>query len=611
MSTDPSAKYRWLNVKHHDLDFWGIAGKLPWPAEDSRKAEPGAGFPFVRLLEGIERLRAAGREWDERWAAVETFLRKGDELGDVLERSDFPAVLRILDELDVLRPGTAYCAFNRAFVLRAQGKTQEALAAATLAVERAPRLEYLWMRRGNLHEELGDEKSAIFCFRKALGLLPRHAQALDGLARLGAMKKLTLNYDDGTHVDHYYTPDEFRREVAANMETHAPDHPRLRSLLRQFGENRAGAEMLLVLDRILEGDPADALRLRVQRAEALRLLKRRKEAEAALAEVLAESPNEPEALYVRAWCHFDAGRNDEGWDGIREVLRHDPNHQKAIQVRFRLNPENMNVAMIDVVEKWAERKKSWRGYWLAAIHASMLEEREAELRCAEAAYRLAPQERDAVFFYASSLNNMDEGEHTAALIHPRLPAAAGDFELKYVFAGAMQKLGLQDEAIRVLRESLEEESEMTLEWRTNTHQYLDRLTGLRAEGEIELELHPNTDTLRRSIWVGDDQGPKVELIPGGVSVPVERNVKMQPAPGLTGSTGSTACYLHGERTELEPVSLGWFRVHEADFAAAEMPLLTVIANKHGRIEATARQKDRRLPVTWSLYRVPSVETEGK
>ena len=86
---------------------------------------------------------------------------------------------------------------------------------------------------------------------------------------------------------------------------------------------------------------------------------------------------------------------------------------------------------------------------------------------------------------------------------------------------------------------------------------------------------------------------------------------MTPAPGFTGSTGSIAVFMHGQNPELEPVSLGWFRAEEIEFGAAEPPMMTIGVSKRKKLEATARQGARRLPVTWSLYRVPSMETEGK
>ena len=85
---------------------------------------------------------------------------------------------------------------------------------------------------------------------------------------------------------------------------------------------------------------------------------------------------------------------------------------------------------------------------------------------------------------------------------------------------------------------------------------------------------------------------------------------MEPAPGYTGSTGSVAVYMHGYNAELDPVSLGWFRAHEIDFSA-EKPQMIISVSEQKKLEATARQGTRRLPITWSLYRVPSMETEGQ
>ena len=42
-------------------------------------------------------------------------------------------------------------------------------------------------------------------------------------------------------------------------------------------------------------------------------------------------------------------------------------------------------------------------------------------------------------------------------------------------------------------------------------------------------------------------------------------MRLTPAPGYTGSTGSVGFFLHAHHTELEPVSLGFFRAHEIDF----------------------------------------------
>lgn len=611
MNPEPAPKtgYRWLKAEHPDLGFWGIPSPMPWPAEEKGKIDTKDHFPFARLLVGIQRLRADGKQWKDEWGKVETFLQRGDALNALLEAGDIEAVVVMLTELEALRPGTAYCAFNTAFALSVLGDAGGALAAAIKATERAPKIENLWMRRGDMHEKQGQDKDAIFCFRKALALLPNHQQATEGLARLGALTKLTMQFPDGTHRDQYFTHAEFAGYVRENTAKSAPEDPMLRVMEKQFRESGNGEGALVTVDRILSGSPPDALLLKAHRADALRLLKRMDEAEAQIARILEEDPRHAQALYVRAWCEFDTGRNEEGWESINEALWSDPNHEKAVGVRFQVGAQNTRPELIAELCAWARVRGSWRGYWWASVHASTIGNEAAALQCAEAAYKLAPQERDVLFFYANCLNNMNEGEHTAALIHPRLPEVKGDFTLKYIFAGAMKKLGLPEEAIRVLREALAEQSDATVEWRGWGQHFLDELLGLIAQGDIDPELHPHTGTLRRSLWIGDDQGPQTEFLPSGMVIPMERPVKMEPPPGFAGSTGSVALYQHGTNAEMEPVSLGWFRAHEIDFSETERPMMIIRVTEKKKLEATVRQGTRRLPVTWSLYRVPSMETE--
>lgn len=608
--TTPTQKYRWLEAEHTDLEFWGIRSPLPLPAEKVEEINPKGDFPFATLLEGIRRLRADGTEWTEEWGAVKEFMERGEPLNSALETGDLKGALDQLDGMEALRPGTAYCSFNRAFILRTLGDAKGAMAALVEATHRAPGIEYVWMGRGNQHAERGEKKEAAFCFRKALALLPRHQQALEGLSKLGELAKFTLHHPDGSSRDQYFTPEEFDRFVEENAARVKPGHPQLRSLLKQFREKNDGRHALVVLDRMLEIPQPDASLLRVWRADALRLDKRIPEARASLETLLEENPADAEAHYTRAFCDFDEGLTDEGWEGIRLATELDPNHQKAVQVLFQIGPDNKNPQLIGEICEWAEEYNSWRGYWWASMHCAARRDNEDALRWAEAAYRLAPQEREALFAYANCLNNMNEGEYTAALIHPKLPEIKGDFILKYIFAGAMTKLGLPQEAIRVLRELLTEESELTLEWRGQAQHFLDELEGLRALAEVDPELHPHTEVLRRGIWIGSDMGPETDFIHAGMSIPVERPLQMAPAPGFTGSTGSIAVYLHGTSTELEPLSLGWFRAHEIDYSEQEPPMMTLHVTDKGKLEASAKQGSRRLPVTWSLYRVPSMETEG-
>ena len=605
--------YRWCRIDHPERAFWGVPEKLPWPAEAVGNPDPKVRYPAGDMREGVRRLHSeGGAEWNDQWAALETFLDRGDELSELIESGEIDSALRILDELESLRPGTGYCPFNRAFLLRVRGDMPAARSAAITASERAPKIEWVWMCRGELHEQLKEEKDAIFCFRKALALLPNHQRALEGLVRNGAMCRLETILPDGTRRVSYHTQEDFHRKIAADIAQHPPDSPTLRLAIPQFlaGSKTTQADLaLLAIDRILLGSPPDATAMRVVRADALRLLKRFEEAHEVLDQISKDDPAYASAIYVRAWCCFDEGLARQGWLHIEEALAADPNHEKAIMVKFGIGSQAKPGTIVRVTA-WAEEHKSWRGFYCAALQCSTDKDPVGCLRWAEAAYRLAPHERDALFIYANSLNNAQEGEYTAALIHPQLPKLKGDFLLKFIFAGAMNKLGLKDEAVRVLREALDESGDgMKDEYRAMIQESHDELSGLLARGDIEVEFFPRTEVLRRDLWIATDEGPQSCFVCSGQPAPQQRDVMLNPPPGYTGSTGSLSFALHSESSAFDPVSLGWFRVHELDYAGGPQPAFTLRVTKTGKIEGLARQGDRRLPVTWSLYRVPSMETE--
>jgi len=616
MKPDAKSKtYRWMRIKHPERHFWGVPERMPWPVECEVKTDRSVGYQAGDMREGLRRLREeGGAEWSEEWAVLEEFCDRGDALSALLEQGEMEQGIAMLDEMEKLRPGTAYCPFNKAFLLRSQNDLHGALANSILATERASGVEWIWMQRAQLHEELKQDAEAIECYRKALGILPRHQQALEGLAKLGAMHRLEMVYPDGTMRVAYYTQEDFRKKMAADIGKAQLDDPNLRSCVEQFLKSDLTHKAdiaLLALDKLLSGAPPDAVALRIKKANALRLLKRFDEAHEILDEVTecGEIPN-AEALYVEAWCYFDSKMTSVGWNSIDLALAADRNHEKAIMVKFGIGSKAKPGAVERLVD-WAEKEGSWRGFYCAAIQCSSSGDQAGCLKWSEKAYRLAPKERDALFLYANSLNNAEELEYTAALVHPRLPECKGDYWLKFIFAGAMGKLGLKDEAVRIYREALEEgRVMMTAEMKETCESEIARHTGMLATSDIELDFYPNTMTLRREIWIATDAGPSQMFIHAGKSAPQTGQIRMEPPPGFTGSTGSLGFMLHGEKSELDPVNLGWFRTHEIDYSENERPLFTLRVSRYGKLEGMAKQGNRSLPVTWSLYRVPSMEMEN-
>ena len=605
--------WRWLTLEHRDLFFFHVPTRFPWPVDEESRINVNSGFPFLKLLAAIPLMQAdLCEKADPVWQQILRFFEMSLETGNAIERGDLDAAERRLHEMDHVRPGSAYYAFNLAFIRKTRGDLAGARDLYQRAADAAPRLENMWMNLGEMHEELDENERAIAAYRRALALLPKHPDALESLARLGDIKKVTMHYsDDDSTETIYVSPDEFRKRMREHIGDVEFNDARLHSVATQLRHEREGELAILALEKLLPRRPQDTA-LRIELADACRLARDFARAHEMLDSIIAADPNNADARYHSALVYFDEGIITQfGWFALGSALEADPNHQLALTAQFRLGPKNTDPEAVRQLAQWSAENHSWRGSYLASVQAaSVLGDSATALRCAEQAYRLAPQERDAIFVYALRLSESDEEERTAALIKPVLVAQRGDYLLKYVFAGAVEKLGLPEEAARVLRLGLAEEFDMPDEWRENFQKYLDRLDGFRPIGEIELEHHGGEHkVLRRAIRTQNDESPGIVLIPAAVALPQERKISVrQTKPGPTASLGFVQT---GQETTLDPLNLGWFRVHEIDPDAisAEPVIFTLHAEGDATLCGSALQGPRKLPVTWSLYRAPSMEDD--
>jgi tetratricopeptide (TPR) repeat protein len=77
----------------------------------------------------------------------------------------------------------------------------EALQQFRLAVSDTPTSAEAWFWMGRCQEDLGERAGAGYCYTFALGCSPRHAQAREGLRRLGYLKPDQDDPEGGPH-DH-------------------------------------------------------------------------------------------------------------------------------------------------------------------------------------------------------------------------------------------------------------------------------------------------------------------------------------------------------------------------------------------------------------------------
>jgi tetratricopeptide (TPR) repeat protein len=126
-------------------------------------------------LQGIRyfgRVNSGGWLVPARLSTSQAYLGLGDPDMALQTLRDFAAAYP-KKAFDTLRP--------QAEILLGIGRSEEALATITVALEYKPWNVGLWMFLGGLHEQLGQPEQAIEAFRKAVELAPDNATALNAL----------------------------------------------------------------------------------------------------------------------------------------------------------------------------------------------------------------------------------------------------------------------------------------------------------------------------------------------------------------------------------------------------------------------------------------------
>jgi hypothetical protein len=177
--------------------------------------------------------------------------------------------------------------------------------------------------------------------------------------------------------------------------------------------------------------------------------------------------------------------------------------------------------------------------------------------------------------------------------------------LKFVFAGALHNLGLKNEAITLLEETLATDREISEYWMRAFHALLDMWKGFTAKSEEEV-LTFDGRILRGPIVAVLDGDERGEVIGGAMALPVERMMNFDTFSATIKCIGFQQGFANEQAS---PHPLGCFIVRDLDpeRLPKEPMKFLVRVNEDLRIEGTACQGERRLPVEWSLYPVPVFE----
>ncbi len=314
---------------------------------------------------------AAGQTPVELWRAWIGLARARQQLGH------YDAALEAAQAGEALRPDIAAFALQMGDILRAAGRSDEALAAyqraATVGTSTAP-----LNRMGDLYLRLEQPDKALAAFEAALALAQDDADALLGLARAYALRGGGVDQADFANAEarlkraaqlapgnvnvslalgdlytaygrHEEALAQYRAALAAT-----PDNPlaqeRLVGALRASGHLEDALQEQLKLVALTPGQRGALLNLAV----IYRLLGRLEEAEATYRQILEQSPDDPVTLIALGDMKLEQGLADQAASFYQQALSHAGDPLLAAQASDQLGKAWLRLGKIEQAQAIAD-----------------------------------------------------------------------------------------------------------------------------------------------------------------------------------------------------------------------------------------------------------------
>ena len=605
--SQPAGKaYRWIESQHWELTYHNLPRRVPWPVDAPPLDASSQELPITPLYTAIKACLEDESQTDKdpRFRAFLKAMDIGWEMDQAIQRRDFAGALARIAAAGQAGRLSPNLLFNKAFILRQTGDAEGAVTCYQEALEMAPDVEYVWMRLATTLEELGRREEAIQAYREALRCLPKHRDATEALVRLGVLVEVTKAKDPTWN--RIMEADEYRQLITAEVERHFDNA----AALRQTGGLALNDSICLdvalrALGRAVELDPSNVEGQR-NYGEALRVSGKLEDAILVLRTAEQIDPADPWVHYQLGKACFQQGDLASAWTHWNTALAIDPNHRPTLEIVF-LNRTDLSATDKECeITTWSAQTKSWCGYLLAAQSAWKRGDKPAALRYGSEAHKLAPDNEEVFLHYTGMLGEAGEPEWVAALTKPRLTSGTPTPRMVMNFARALNAMGLGAEAIHVLEDAVQNPA--LAEGHRPFQDQLDHWCGRVAVSEVPLELHPG-GTLQRPILQTRDNQAVALLVPPGVPLLFRKTIQVQYKKdhfSLQLQQGVT-------KEDLTALNLGAFSVREINTGSGASPhvSLYLVLRKEGFVQAAAKQDDRKLPVTWSLYPPPAVEEQPK
>ena len=608
VSLPPGKTFTWVELAHFATAYAGIPSPAPWPPSQSYTFADDAQFPYETLIEGIDLLVAEFGPADTGvWPKMKTIQSELPQIEQALQSGDLTQAEGILrHHLNLVADLPMQC-FNLAFILGQRGDHESARQLLQTAARGAPNCYWIWVQLGTVCETLQRKDEAIAAYQKALALVPTDLATKQGLHRLKVLCRMVYRRPDGQEEEAFVTRDKMLESIRYNIKL-GIEHRATDLLLKYARQFIAEPDPVMAEESVralLTLDPADET-ARVLWGDVLRVAGKFAEAETHLNALGKEFPKNATIPYTLAWVAFDRKQHSTGWLMLEETLDLDPNHGLALSCKFKLGSQQKDEAVEKRLVKWSAARGSGQGMLHASLIARQRGDARAALLHAEQAYKLTPTGRNILVHYAGLLKDCDNNELAAAVMQPVLRQGETDPFVKMQFAGALHRLGLKAEALKLVDEVLAGDlkglnSDLLASYRVTQALW----SGERVEADVALEFHSGR-VLRRPIYLIGVAGKLEHMLDNGLSIPSHKLINFN---FTTAKAVTSVGFQQGKPDDaLPPTPLGYFILREmnADTLLQTGVLFALIIDAHGKLQASAKQAERTLPIEWSMYPAPTL-----
>jgi tetratricopeptide (TPR) repeat protein len=581
----------WVENASWEPLFYGLPGKLPWPAEADPEGAKRQPLDLETLCEAIDRL---GVEAVDPWSSFRAATGLFSDLSDALEEGEIVKAYRVLEEIERLHPGTPFISFQKGSLARLEGNDEEAIANFEKTVEDLPTMSPAWSNLGTINASVGNRERAVECFQKALEVNANDQVALDGLVRLRVLVRLVQQGGDASKPEAvgYVDVPSFQKMVEGQLDALAEKPDELLGLAdRLLRDGLILPTALKALEKANEVRPGHGPTLAALTG-AYRLSGRNDLAKATVERYTEMSSEDPAGFMNLAQACNALGDREGEQNALEQVLRLDPNYHAAIGISFGLKAGEHDPEKENAVSEWATSAGSWMGHLIASSVARKRGDVAAALRHAERAYGLNADSEEVLLHYSAVLGESRELTKLTTVIRPAVESRKYSNRLDWNYAQTLHQLGLRDEAAGVLRRALSQEG-IDEEFKAMAGGTLELWMGVLAVCGVQVAVHAS----------GYVTAPVLITLPdgdGGVVVGAGKNV---PAEGrfpwkVTGDTLFVVLQQGESGGTQDPVGLGAFRIQgvNPDEAGPVECHVTVMAD--GQMHFRAAQNGRRLPVQW-------------